>query len=134
MYRRGEVTWVNKEKPLWRGWGSAAGLLPLFEEYVLYPDRLMVRRGFLGSTEEELLLYRVVDITLQRSLLEHLTGSGTVVLHALDASDPVLRLRSISRPKAVRDLLDEAVMAARDAAGVTGREMWGGAWRVHEHA
>lgn len=116
---------MHKGDPLWRGWGSAAGLLPLFEEYVLYPDRLMVRRGLFGSTEEELLLYRVMDITLQRSLVEQLTGSGTVVLHAVDSSDPVLRLRGISRAGWVRDVLDEAVQAARDAAGVTGREMWG---------
>lgn len=111
---------------LWRAWGTAVGV-PLFEEYLLYPDRLVVRRGILVRREDEMLAHRIMDTTLEVSLLERMLGLGTVVVRTLDPTDPVLRLRGIRNARRVRDLIRKVVGEARSRLGVSGREMWGAA-------
>ena len=53
--------------------------------YEITDQRLIVRRGILIKTVDEIELYRVKDVRLEYSLLNQLTDIGTV---ALTSSDP----------------------------------------------
>ena len=63
------------------------GLPWTFTLYLLDKDRLYIRTGFFNSQEDEVRLYRIVDVTLHRNLWQKLIGVGT--LHC-DSSDTTL--------------------------------------------
>jgi len=97
----------------------------LFSSYVLTKERINVRKGLLSVREEEILLYRVLDISFRQGILERLLGLGTLMLYSTDTTAPVLSLQSIKNPRQVRNLLRELVEENRQESGVRGREMFG---------
>lgn len=111
--------------PIWRDTARFVGLPLLFTGYRLYPTRLAYSTGVLAKREEELLLYRVLDITVRRGVIDRLLGLGTVEVRSSDASDPWLRLRGVRDPHRVRDLLREHVDRERARVGVRSREVVG---------
>lgn len=60
----------TKKKPVWKGQKRNAVGLPLtFTKYILYDNKLVIRKGFLNITEDEVELYKVKDKQLKISLL-----------------------------------------------------------------
>lgn len=108
---------------LWQGRATFFGLIPLFEWYTLYSDRLRIRRGLVFKTEDEIMLHRVLDIKLRLFLL----GVGDVVLYSRDVTDPTLVLRCVRNAPQVRDVVRDAVYDARRRTGVAKTEMIGAA-------
>lgn len=89
--------------------------LPLsFTRYSMTEDRLYLKTGFLNLKEEEILLYRVQDITLKRSLAQRIFGVGTVCVRSSDLSVPHLDLVNILNSKAVKDMISDKVEEAKD--------------------
>lgn len=123
--RASEVVWSDVAR-----W---AGLPVLFERYRLAGDTLYVSRGLLSVTEDRLLLCRVLDVRVRRSLLDRLLGLGTVVVYGADATDPVLELKGVWRPREVADLIQERAEEARAKAGIRGREVYGAFAGEAEH-
>lgn len=109
---------------LWKGSGTIMGILPTFEEYALYPDRLRRRRGILFREEDEVMLYRVLDIRLRL----YPFGLGDIILYSADVTDPVMVLRCVRDASRVRDLIRQAVTETRRTMGVEGAEMLGAAF------
>ncbi|WP_165847795.1 PH domain-containing protein [Ammonifex thiophilus] len=125
---------TNSESlPVWRDRARWFGLPVLFEWYELHGDRLAVRRGLLVVREDWVLLYRVLDVRVRRSLLDMLLGTGTVEVYAADATDPRLLLRGVRRPREVAAMIQEAAEAARAELGVRGRELFGAAAFLEDH-
>lgn len=88
-----------------RFWG-----MPLsFTRYALTKDRLFLSVGFLNIKDEEVLLYRVRDITTSRSLGQRIFGVGTVTVLSSDKTLPTLVLKNIKHPLEVKELLHEQV-------------------------
>ncbi len=84
--------------------------LPLsFTRYALSEDRLFLSVGFLNIKDDEVLLYRVRDITTTRSLWQRIFGVGTVTVASSDKSQPSLVLKSIKDPLKIKELLHENV-------------------------
>lgn len=84
--------------------------LPLsFTKYRLTEDRLFCEMGWLNLREEEILLYRVRDLELRMSLGQRLFGVGSVVVHSSDKTTPALELRSVKRPRQVKEQLHQLV-------------------------
>ena len=68
------ITYVWKDRKRYLG-------LPLsFTRYKLSEDRLFLSVGFLSIQDDEVLLYRVRDITTSRTLWQRLFGVGTVTV------------------------------------------------------
>lgn len=89
--------------------------LPLsFTRYSMTEDRLYLKTGFLNLKEEEILLYRVQDITLKRSLIQRIFGVGTVCVKSSDISVPHLDLVNIIDAKATKDMISDLVEQAKD--------------------
>lgn len=110
---------------LWSDRARWAGLPVLFERYTLDGEALRVSRGLVAVTEDRLLLYRVLDVRVRRGLLDRLLGLGCVTVYGADATDPVLELKGVRRPREVADLIQNLAEEARARAGVRGREVWG---------
>lgn len=82
--------------------------------YDICTDRLIVRRGILVKSLDEIELYRVKDIRLDFSLINQLAGIGTITLTSSDETTrgKPLVMRQVERASArreqLRDLVDQA--------------------------
>lgn len=79
------------------------GLPWTFTTYTLNNKKLILKEGFLNTTENEILLYRVLDITLKRSLGQRIFGLGSVVVEAQDKTHPQLVIKNIKRSQEFRE-------------------------------
>jgi len=86
--------------------------------YEVSGDRIEWARGILQREIDNLDLFRVVDLRLQRSLLDCMVGVGQVVLVTTDKSDPEFRFEKIRGARRLYDILKEAYLAADRDRGV----------------
>ena len=77
-------------KFIWRDRKRFLGMPLSFTRYALSEDRLFLSVGFFTVRDEEILLYRVRDISSRRSLGQRIFGVGTVVVSSSDKSTPEL--------------------------------------------
>ena len=94
---------------LWKDRKRYLGMPLSFTRYSLSEDRLFLSVGFLNIKDDEVLLYRIRDITTSRTLWQRLFGVGTVTVVSSDKTMPVLNLKNIKNPVAVKELLHRQV-------------------------
>ena len=94
---------------LWKDRKRYLGMPLSFTRYSLSEDRLFLSVGFLNIKDDEVLLYRIRDITTSRTLWQRLFGVGTVTVMSSDKTMPVLNLKNIKNPVAVKELLHRQV-------------------------
>ena len=84
--------------------------LPLsFTKYAISEDRLFQTTGFLNLKFEEILLYRIRDLSLSCSFGQRLFGVGSITITSSDKSRPVLVIHNVKSPAAVKELIHEQV-------------------------
>ena len=101
------------DKYLWKDRKRFLGMPLSFTRYAMSGDRLFFSVGFLSVRDEELLLYRVRDISVKRSLWQRILGVGSVVVSSSDKSTPVFTLKNIKRPMDVKEALHTNVENAK---------------------
>lgn len=111
---------VNSSSVIWqqrkRNW---CGTPFSFTVYTLTDTELMVRSGVLRQVFDSVPLYRILDITVERTLIQRLFGLSTIVINAIDASsNGVIRLENVLDGMEVRSLLMQAVSVARSGAAI----------------
>ena len=116
---------VEAQELLWKDRRRRLGLPLSFTRYEIYDDKLVLRKGFFKTTVDEIMVYRIMDIKLIRSLGQKLFGVGTVVLMSSDKSHPQLELKSIKQSDTVRNFLSELIDKQRTARGISSRELLG---------
>lgn len=94
---------------IWKDRKRFLGLPLSFTRYSMSEDRLFLSVGFLNIKDEEILLYRVRDISSSRSLGQRLFGVGTVTVTSSDKTCPTLVLKNIKRPLQIKELLHTQV-------------------------
>ena len=114
MYRPG-VVWQDRKRIIF-------GLPWTFTKYVLTKEKLLIQTGILSTKEEEVRLYRIMDVTLRRSLAQRLFGLGTIHCCSADKSTPEFDIKWIPDSAAVKEKLSDLVEAERMAKRVSGRE------------
>lgn len=115
----------TKTEYQWKDRKRFLGLPLSFTRYAVKDQRLYYTKGFFNTTEEELLLYRILDIKLNRTLGDKLVGVGTITLFTADKTNPKLELIRIKKPKQVRDLLSKLVEGERVRINIHGKELYG---------
>ena len=104
-------------KLIWKDRKRRVGMPLSFTRYSMSDDRIFLETGCFNLTQEEILLYRVRDITLKRSFGQRIFGVGTVVLQSSDKTNPVLELKNIKKPRQVKEMIHrqvEEMKAARN--------------------
>ncbi len=86
--------------------------------YEVSPDRIEYGRGIFSRKIDNLDMFRVVDLKLHRSLLDCLTGIGSVTLVTKDDTDPLFELEKVANPKQLYDILKKASLEADRKQGV----------------
>ncbi len=94
---------------VWKDRKRFLGMPLSFTRYAMSDDRLFLSVGCFSIRDEEVLLYRVRDITVTRTLLQRMLGVGTVVVASSDKTTARLELKNIKDPMAVKELLHEHV-------------------------
>ncbi|MGI6498204.1 MAG: PH domain-containing protein [Oscillospiraceae bacterium] len=113
-----KVIWKDRKRTLF-------GLPLSFTRYTLTEEALYVETGLLSRREEEVRLYRILDITLYRSLGERLFGLGTIHCCAADKTTPEFDIRRVKKSVLLKRTLSDLVEAAREKKRVFGREWMG---------
>ena len=98
------------------------GLPWSFTRYRLTNDKLIVSTGLISIKEDEIRLYRIMDVTLKRTLGDRLWGLGTIHICSSDKTTPEFDIKRISRSTEVKEMLSDMVEAARRKNRVTSRE------------
>ena len=111
---------------LWKDRKRHLGLPLSFTKYSLTEDRIFRETGVFTLVEEEVLLYRVRDITLKRTLGQRLFGVGTICLQSSDATCPHLDLVNVKHPKDVKEQIFRQVEEAKAARRMRATELLDG--------
>lgn len=113
-----ERIWSDRKR-LW------CGLPWTFTVYSLSDDRLFVKSGLLSTREDEVRLYRILDISLKRTLLQRIFGLSTIELHTSDKTLGNFNLVNIKKGYDVKETLSQLVEKVRTEKRVTNREYMG---------
>ena len=118
---------AKKVKPvyIWKDRKRILGMPITFIRYRLGEDRLFFETGFFSTRADDILLYRVRDISVTISFWQRFTGVGTVTVDSSDKSMPMLAMRNIKRPRDVKEILHKQVEKAKIAYRVRVNEMMG---------
>ena len=111
-----EILWKDRKR-------GFLGLPLSFTKYSLTKERLFVETGFLNSIENEVRLYRILDVQMTRNLGQKMFGLGSINVHSSDASLKDFIIKNIKKPKYVKELLSELVEKQRDEKRVVNREL-----------
>lgn len=111
--------WSDRKR-LW------CGLPWTFTVYSLSNDRLFINSGVLTTREDEVRLYRILDISLRRTLLQRIFGLSTIELHTSDKTLGNFNLKNIKKGYDVKEMLSELVEKVRTEKHVTNREYMDG--------
>ena len=109
------LVWSDRKRTLF-------GLPWSFTRYFLYDDKLIIDTGLLSRREEEVRLYRIMDITLNRSLEERIFGLGTIHCCSGDKTSPEFDIKRIKLPREVKERLSDMIEAERMRRHVGTRE------------
>lgn len=113
-----EFIWKDRKR-------NAIGLPWTFTKYSLSEDRLFVESGLLKTVENEVRLYRVLDLSLTRTLSQKIFGIGTIKVSSADKTLGDFEIKNVKRPDEVKELLSSLVEENREKKRVSGREYMG---------
>ena len=112
-----EILWADRKRIVF-------GLPWTFTKYSLTKEKLLIETGIFNKDEEEIRLYRIMDMTLKRSLWQRLFGLGTIHCCTADKSSPELDIQWIPDSENVKELLSDLVEAERMEKRVSSREFF----------
>ncbi|MBE6562674.1 MAG: PH domain-containing protein [Ruminococcaceae bacterium] len=98
------------------------GLPWSFTRYMLTEEKLIIDTGFFNRTEDEIRLYRILDITLKRSFGERLFGLGTIHCCSGDKTQGEFDIKRIKNPREVKEMLSDMIERERMERRVGARE------------
>ena len=82
---------MNKKDIIWKDRKRTIFGLPwTFTVYKLTGEKILIDTGFFNQREEEVMLFRITDITLSRTLGQRLFGLGTIHCCSADKTTPEL--------------------------------------------
>ena len=112
-----DIIWTDRKRIVF-------GLPWTFTKYTLTKEKLLVETGILNKDEEEIRLYRIVDLTLKRTFWQRLFGLGTIHCCTADKTAPELDILWIKDASNVKELLSDLVEAERMEKRVSSREFF----------
>lgn len=86
--------------------------------YEVSCDRIEYSRGIFDRRIDNIDMFRVIDLSLRRSLLDCIFGIGTVKLITKDQSDPQFMFQKVRHSRALYDIIKKASLEADRKNGV----------------
>ena len=113
--QKAEYIWQDRKRTIF-------GLPWSFTVYRLVKDKLLIETGFLSKKQEEIRLYRIMDLTLHRPIGQRLWGLGTIHCCTADKSTPDFDILKIKDSERVKNLISDMVEQQREEKRISARE------------
>ena len=97
-----------------------------FTKYGMSEDRIFVETGILNLQQKDVRLYRILNISLTRSLTQRIFGMGTIHLDSNDKDLECFELKNILDSEHIKEMISDAVEAERKRNKVSTREFMSG--------
>ena len=111
------IIWKDRKRPIF-------GLPLSFTKYILLEDKLLINTGLLSTKQEEIKLYRIMDVTLKRSFIQKIFGVGTIHCCSADKTTPEFDIGDIKKAFEVKEKISKMAEEQRDKKRITGREIF----------
>ena len=111
----GNTVWSDRKHTIF-------GLPWSFTRYILTDEKLLIIKGFIKQTEEEIRLYRILDMSLTRSVTERIDRVGTIHCCSSDKTASEFDIKRVKNARKVKEMLSDLVEKQRIARGVNIRE------------
>lgn len=110
-----EIVWRDRKR-VW------CGLPWTFTKYELSREKLIIKTGFFTQNQDEVRLYRILDLSLKRSLMQRMFGLGTIQCHSVDKTMKNFEIKNIKNSEYVKNQLSDLIEEARRTNRVSSRE------------
>lgn len=111
----GKILWSDRKRTIF-------GLPWSFTKYKCTAEKFTIETGILSKKEEEIRLYRILDITLLRPLSQRIFGLGTIHCCSADKTSGDFDIKRIKHPVEVKDALSDLIEEQRMKKRVYSRE------------
>ena len=102
------------------------GLPWTFTVYSFDEERILVDSGVFTKRQDEIRLYRVLDLSVSRTLIQRIFGMGTIHLKTSDKTMGDFDMTNIKKVMDVKTQLSDLVEANREKKRVVSREFMAG--------
>ena len=123
-FKGNEYFWKDRKRYL--------GLPLSFTRYALSHARLFLSVGFISVKDDDILLYRIRDISVKRTLWQRLFGVGTVTVQSSDKTHPTLELKNVKDPMRVKETLHDLVEEMKQKRRMRFGEIMGSGYDENE--
>ena len=110
-----EILWKDRKR-------TFCGLPWSFTKYSFSETRFFISRGFLNVKEDEVRLYRIMDLSLERSFWQRVFGLGTIKCCSADKTLKDFEIQNIKDSRNVKELLSKMIEEERERKKVSNRE------------
>lgn len=110
-----DIVWKDRKRIIF-------GLPWSFTRYSLSEDRFFISKGFFNINEDEVRLYRIMDLSLERKLWQRMFGLGTIICCSSDKTLGDFEIKNIKNSRDVKEMLSEMVEAERTRKKVSSHE------------
>lgn len=110
-----EILWKDRKR-------TFCGLPWSFTKYSLSKTRFFISRGVLNVKEDEVRLYRIMDLSLERSFWQRFFGLGTIKCCSADKTLKDFEIQNIKDSRNVKELLSKMIEEERERKKVSNRE------------
>lgn len=110
-----DVVWNDRKRIIF-------GLPWTFTKYGLSEDRIFIETGLFNLGENEVRLYRIMDVSLERKFWQRFFGLGTITCHSSDKTMGIFKIENIKKPSEVKELISSYVEEERSRKRVTSKE------------
>lgn len=100
---------MNKKDYIWYDRTRHLGLPISFSKFYINDDRLFIERGLFTTNIDEILLYRIKDVSVRITLGQKIFGVGTITVISSDKTNPKLEIKNIKRPREVKEILHKCI-------------------------
>jgi len=107
--------WQDRKRPIF-------GLPLSFTKYKLTEEKILIESGVFSITQEEIRLYRIMDVTVRCSFLQRLFKVGTIHCCSADKSTPEFDIKDVKNAIQVKDLISKSVEDERNKKKIASRE------------
>lgn len=98
----------------WSDRSRIFGLPITFTKYSMSDNRIFCEKGLLNMKFEEILLYRVRDISMKITLGQRIFGVGSILLQSSDKTAPVLEIKNVKNPRQVKEMIHQQVEQVKE--------------------
>lgn len=107
--------WEDRKRPIF-------GLPWSFTKYKLTDEKLLIETGVLSINQEEVRLYRIMDVSVKCKLAQRLFNVGTIHCCSADKSTPEFDIKDVKNPMQVKELISKKVEEERQRKRIGTRE------------